>query len=269
MPNPETKIMVEEAMESPALSKTLSGESGFGLDEWHARVELAACFRLMAKFKMTDLTATHACVTIPGSEHILINSFGLLMEEITASNLVKMDFDGNILSDNKDPPVSAGFAIHSVVHRARPDIVCSIHTHTKAGTGVASLECGLLPLNQMSLIFYDRIAYNQYEYLIEVDECDQLVSDLGDKKAMIMLNHGLLTAGRSVGEAFILMYFLDRACQIQLDAMATGEKLVTPSPELCEEAARRWMDIDGHAFGEVEWQALKRQLDQEEPSYKA
>ena len=238
-------------------------------DEWRLRVELAACFRLMAKFKMTDITATHACATIPNSDHILINPFGLLMEEITASNLVKMDYDGNILSESKDPPVSAGFAIHSAVHKARADVVCSIHTHTKAGTGVASLECGLLPINQMALIFYNRIAYNEYKYIMEVDECDQLLSDLGDKKSMIMLNHGLLTAGESVAEAFILMYFLDRACQIQLDAMATSEKLVIPSPEDCEEAAKRWSEIDGYAFGEVEWNALVRQLDNEGSLYKS
>ncbi len=237
-------------------------------DEWRLRVELAACFRLMAKFNMTDITATHACVTIPDSNHILINPFGLLMEEITASNLVKMDYEGNILSASKDPPVSAGFAIHSVLHKARPDVVCSIHTHTRAGTGVASLECGLLPINQMSLIFYNRIAYNQYKYIMEVDECSELLADLGDKKAMIMVNHGLLTAGESVAEAFILMYFLDKACQIQLDAMATTEKLVMPSSEDCEEAAQRWSEIDGYAFGEVEWNALRRQLDNEDPSYK-
>ena len=256
-------------MSSPVSQNLPGKDDAYQRDEWRLRVELAACFRLMVKFKMTDITATHACVTIPNSEHILINPFGLLMEEITASNLVKMDYDGNILSETKDPPVSAGFAIHSVVHKARPDVVCSIHTHTKAGTGVASLECGLLPINQMALIFYNRIAYNRYKYIMEVDECDQLLSDLGDKKSMIMLNHGLLTAGGSVAEAFILMYFLDRSCQIQLDAMATSEKLVMPSPEDCEEAAKRWTEIDGYAFGEVEWNALIRQLDNEDPSYKS
>jgi len=256
-------------MDKQESSNRIVEHPDYDSEEWRLRVELAACFRLMVKFKMTDITATHACVSIPGTNHLLFNPFGLLMEEVTATSLVKMDYQGNILSRNADPPVSAGFAIHSVIHKARPDIVCSIHTHTKAGTGVASLECGLLPINQMSLIFYDRIAYNKYKYIMDVDECGQLVSDLGDKNAMIMLNHGLLTGGSSVAEAFVLMYFLDKACEIQLDAMATSEKLVTPPPDVCEEAAKRWMDIDGYSFGEVEWRALVRQLDDEDDSYKS
>ena len=237
--------------------------------EWQARVELAACFRLLAKFKMTDLTATHATVRVPETEdHILINPYGLLFDEITASCLVKMDLDGNILSNTEHPPISAGFAIHGAVHRARHDAVATVHTHTRAGTGVAALECGLLPVNQMSLIFYDRVAYNDYAFLMEIEECSQLVADLGDKNAMIMRNHGLLTAGGSVGEAFVQMYYLDKACEIQLEALATGRELQLPPPEVCEEAARRSMNIDGHRFGEVEWAALTRQLEREDPLYK-
>ena len=167
------------------------------------------------------------------------------------------------------PPVSAGFAIHGAVHRARPDAVCTVHTHTKAGTGVAALACGLLPVNQMSLVFYDRVAYNDYAFLMEIEECDQLVWDLGDKNVMIMRNHGLLTAGGSVGEAFMRMYYLDKACEIQLDALASGRELELPPPEVCEEAAQRSMVIDGRPFGEVEWTALVRQLDRDDPSYRS
>ena len=145
MPNPKTIILDEEAMDSPTLSKTLSGESGFGLDEWHARVELAACFRLMAKFKMTDLTATHACVTIPGSEHILINSFGLRYDEISASNLVEISSNGEVI--NSDSPINdTGFIIHGAIHNARQDINCVMHTHSRAGLAISGLKEGLIPL---------------------------------------------------------------------------------------------------------------------------
>ena len=255
---------------SPTTASSPSPEDRCAPIEWQARVELAACFRLLAKFKMTDLTATHATVRVPETEdHFLINPYGLLFDEITASCLVKMDLDGNILSNTEHPPVSAGFAIHGAVHRAREDAVCTVHTHTKAGTGVAALGCGLLPVNQMSLIFYDRVAYNDYAFLLEIEECSQLVEDLGDKNVMIMRNHGLLTAGGSVGEAFVRMYYLDKACEIQIEALATGRELELPPPEVCEEAARRSVNIDGHPFGEVEWTALVRQLDREDASYKS
>ena len=254
---------------SPTTAAQSSPEHRFAPAEWQARVELAACFRLLAKFKMTDLTGTHSTLRVPDTDdHILINPYGLLFEEITASCLVKMDLEGNLLSNTENPPVSAGFAIHGAVHRARADAVCTVHTHTKAGTGVAALGCGLLPVNQMSLIFYDRVAYNDYAFLMEIEECGQLVEDLGDKNAMIMRNHGLLTAGGSVGEAFVSMYYLDKACEIQLEALAAGRDLQLPPVEVCEEAARRSMNIDGHPFGEVEWTALVRQLDREDPSYK-
>ena len=256
-------------MTSPTALTPDDSHPDFSAAEWQARVELAACFRLLAKFRMTDLTATHATVRIPDTEHhILINPYGLLFEEITASCLVKMDLEGNILSNSEHPPVSAGFAIHGAVHRARPDAACTVHTHTRAGTGVAALACGLLPVNQMSLVFYDRVAYNDYAFLMEIEECGQLVKDLGDKNVMIMRNHGLLTAGGSVGEAFMRMYYLDKACEIQLDALATGRELQLPPDEVCEEAAQRSMVIDRHAFGEVEWAALIRQLDRENPSYR-
>ena len=258
------------SMTSPATATPNDSHPDFSPAEWQARIELAACFRLLAKFRMTDLTATHATVRIPDTEdHILINPYGLLFEEITASCLVKMDLEGNILSNTEHPPVSAGFAIHGAVHRARPDAVCTVHTHTRAGTGVAALACGLLPVNQMSLVFYDRVAYNDYAFLMEIEECGQLVRDLGDKNVMLMRNHGLLTAGGSVGEAFMRMYYLDKACEIQLDALATGRELELPPPEVCEEAAQRSMVIDGHPFGEVEWTALVRQLDRDDPSYRS
>ena len=255
---------------SPASTPPPGPDPGFPPAEWQARVELAACFRLLARFKMTDLTATHATLRVPETDdHILINPYGLLFEEISASCLVKMDLAGNVLGNTEHPPVSAGFAIHGAVHRARPDAACTVHTHTRAGTGVAALGCGLLPVNQMSLLFYDRIAYNDYAFLMEIEECSQLVRDLGDKDVMIMRNHGLLSTGGSVGEAFVRMYYLDRACEIQLAALATGRALELPPPAVCEEAARRSTSIDGHPFGEVEWAALIRQLDREDPSYRS
>jgi ribulose-5-phosphate 4-epimerase/fuculose-1-phosphate aldolase len=239
--------------------------------EWQTRLELAACYRLLAQFRMTDLTATHVSAMIPESRNeFLLNPYGLLFQEVTASNLVKCDFDGKILDDTRYGLNPAGFAIHGAIHRARPNAFCVAHTHTAAGTAFSALNCDLLPVNQINLIFYDRVAYNDYSFIEYLDECATMVEDLGNKCAMIMRNHGLLTVGRTISEAFVLMYYLDKACEIQARALAAGADLRLPPREVCEDAARRhWAAYKDEPFGQLDWNALVRRLDVEDPSYRA
>ena len=235
--------------------------------EGRVRVDLAACYRLVARFRMSDLVYTHISARVPGGEHFLLNPYGLMFEEVTASNLVKIDIDGNVVEDTSHTVNPAGFTIHSAVHRARPDIACVLHTHTRAGMAVAATERGLLPLSQIALQFYGRLATHDYEGIaLDLDERERIARDLGDRKAMILRNHGLLTAGATVAEAFSLMYYLERACEIQVSALSMGEALVLPSPEVCERAARQYEEDE--PCGEREWRALLRELNRSEPGYK-
>ena len=236
--------------------------------EREARIDLAACYRLIAQFRMTDLVYTHISARIPGTEHFLLNPYGFLFEEVTASNLVRIDIDGNIVEDTSYTVNPAGFTIHSAIHRARSDVNCVLHTHTRAGIAISALREGLLPISQIALQFYNRLAYHDYEGIaLDLDERDRLARDLGDRKAMILRNHGLLTAGASVAEAFSLMFYLERACEIQIAALSTGRELIVPTPEVCEKAAQQYEEDDEPA-GTREWRALLRQLDRTDPSYR-
>src|SRR5215212_6778789 len=211
---------------------TLSVENRVSAEEWEARVNLAACYRLAAYFRMTDLIYTHISARVPGPEHhFLINAFGLLWDEISASTLVKVTLDGDIVDDPTGNGINrAGYVIHSAVHRARSDIECVMHTHTAAGIAVSAQEDGLLPLSQHAMRFTGNLAYHDYEGLaLELDEQARLTQDLGAHKVMILRNHGLLACGESVAEAFDLMYYLERACQSQINAMAGGAKLRVPA----------------------------------------
>ena len=184
--------------------------------EWEARVKLAACYRLIAHFRMTDLVYTHISARIPGTEHFLLNPYGFLFEEVTASNLVRIDIDGRTVEDTPYRVNPAGFTIHSAIHRARPDVNCVLHTHTRAGIAVSCMREGLLPLSQIALQFYGRLAYHDYEGIaLDLDERERLERDLGQRKAMILRNHGLLTAGERAG-SLQLMFYLERACEIQI-----------------------------------------------------
>jgi ribulose-5-phosphate 4-epimerase/fuculose-1-phosphate aldolase len=252
-------------------------------EEWRLRRELAACYRLIAHFRMTDLIFTHISVRIPGPEHhFLINPYGLLFEEITASNLVKIDLDGNAVEPSPHPVNPAGFVIHSAIHAARDDAHCVLHTHTKAGCAVAAQQDGLLPLNQISLEFYNNTAYHDYEGIaLDLAERERLVNDLGDKPVLILRNHGLLTVGRNAQQAFLRMYYLEKACEIQLAAQAGGTALVLPPKAVCEHTERQFnappasvtrpvndgvlADIDGY---DLSWSALLRLLDRIDPGYK-
>ncbi|WP_300612741.1 class II aldolase/adducin family protein [Trebonia sp.] len=247
----------------------------YAREEARLRRELAAVYRLVAHFKMTDLIFNHISARLPGPGHrFLLNPFGLLYEEITASSLVIVGLDGRLVTDGPWRVNQAGFVIHSAIHESREDALCVLHTHTKAGCAVAAQEHGLLPLNQMSLEFYNRVAYHDYEGIaVNSEEKKRLVADLGDKPVMILRNHGLLTVGRTPGQAFLRMFYLERACQIQVDAMAGGAPLVVP-PDVCERAARQFAgdggadDYADTGSPNLAWQAMLRLADRIAPDHK-
>ncbi|GAA4402040.1 class II aldolase/adducin family protein [Tsukamurella soli] len=242
--------------------------------EVELRRELAAVYRLIAHFKMTDLIFTHISVRLPGPEHhFLINPYGLLFEEITASNLVKVDLAGNLVEPSVFEVNPAGFVIHGAIHAAREDAQCVLHTHTQAGCAVAAQEAGLLPINQISMEFYNRVGYHDYEGIaLNLAERERLVTDLGERSAMILRNHGLLTVGTSAQDAFLRMYYLERACQIQIAAQHSGA-LRLPSPEVAEHTARQFAGeqsddyTDDKAY-DLAWAALLRMLERIAPDYK-
>ena len=246
------------AVDAPSVRDRVSKE------EWDMRCDLAAAYQLAAQFKWTDLIYTHFSARVPGSPHLLNNPYGLMFDEITASSLVKIDKDGNVVDDPTGLGINyAGFVIHGCMHEARPEINCVIHTHTRAGVAVAAQKCGLLPISQHSLRVYSELAYHDYEGIaLELDERPRMVANLGKKsKAMIMRNHGLLTLGDTVCEAFELMYYLDCACQIQVDALAGGRVEVTQvSPETARKGFEQF-ERPGGAELEKEWPALMRMLD--------
>ena len=237
--------------------------------EWETRVTLAACYRLVARYRMTDLIYTHISARVPGAkDQFLLNPYGLMFEEVTASSLVKIDLDGRQVEDNGYGVNAAGFTIHSAIHAARHDVACVLHTHTRAGFAVSCQKQGLLPLNQMSLQFHNRLGYHDYEGIaLDHDERPRLVASLGRHYAMILRNHGLLTAGRTIPEAFSLMFYLDRACEIQVAALSGGSELIYPSPEVQEKTARQH-EMDNEPIGDLEWAAHIRMLDREDPSYR-
>src|SRR5688572_15467527 len=194
-------------------------------EEWEMRVDLAACYQLAHLYKWTDLIYTHFSGRVPGTEDFLINPYGMMFDEITASNLVKVDLDGKILDDPLGMGVNeAGFVIHSCMHAARPEINCVIHTHTRAGVAVSAMKCGLLPISQHAMMVQADITYHDYEGIaLYKEEQARMAADLGKtSKAMILRNHGLLALGETVRDAFEVMYYLDAACQIQIDACAGG-----------------------------------------------
>mgnify|MGYP003669169289 CR=1 FL=1 len=241
--------------------------------EWQTRVDLAACYRLVFHYGWHHLNLNHISARVPGEEGaILINPYGPMFNEITASNLVKIDLDGKVLDDTPYGINAAGYTIHSAVHAAREDVFCVLHTHTEAGLAVSALKCGLLPINQDSIRFHNRIGYHDYEGIsLELGERERLVASLGEHRALILRNHGLLTAGRSVAEAFTLMYHLEKGCVAQLMCGATSADaphIVVPSPEVCEKSAQQAWSINGNSEG-VRWPALVRWMDAVSPGFRA
>ncbi len=219
------------------------------------RQDLAACYRLMDHFAMTDLISTHLSARLPDTETILINRYGLLFNEITASNLLAISIAG-AEADDTNP---AGHLIHTAIHSGRPDVACVIHTHTAAGVAVSCQKNGLLPISQHALQFYNRIGYHNYEPSADYEaEKRALVRDLSSHNALILRNHGLLTVGRTIAEAFILMFNLERACQIQVRALAGNPELSTIHENLCAWVAEQFQTFGNMAVGEAEWGALMR-----------
>jgi len=238
--------------------------------EWATRVDLAACYRCAALYRMTDLIYTHISARVPGPEHhFLINAFGLTWDEITATSLVKITLDGEIVDDPTGLGINrAGYVIHSAVHRARPEVMCVMHTHTASGIAVSAQEQGLLPISQHAMRFWGSLGYHDYEGVaLDLDEQQRLVRDLGRHKAMILRNHGLLTAGETIAEAFDLMYYLERACTAQIDALAGGSKLRIPDAAVAAKVAEQFRNLP-YKKQQTEWLALRRTLDRIDPSYR-
>jgi len=240
-------------------------------EEWQTRVDLAACYQLGAIYKWTDLIYTHFSARVPGTEDFLLNPYGLMFDEITASSLVKVDWDGNVLDDPLGMGVNeAGFVIHSCMHRARPEINCVIHTHTRAGVAVSAMKCGLLPISQHAMMVQADVTYHDYEGIaLYKEEQARMAADLGKvSKAMILRNHGLLALGETVRAAFEVMYYLDAACQIQIDACAGGLHNVQI---MSDDAAKKSYDrlsMADHPREHRDWPALLRLLDRKNISYK-
>ena len=245
---------------------TKKADKRYSDDEWSARVSLAAAYRLTDMFGMTTLVYNHITARIPGTaDQFLINEFGLGYNEITASNLVKIDLDGNVL-DGAHSINLPGYVIHSAVHGARHDVDCVMHAHTPYGMAVSALECGFVPLQQDTYGFHEDVSYHEFEGLaVDIDERERLVTDLGNTHSMVLRNHGLLTVGGNPAEAWCRMWNLERACQVQVLAMSTGQPL-HQAPIAAIEKTSRLLRNDP---GLMAWGWLLRQLDAKDPSYKS
>ena len=239
-------------------------------EEWQIRENLAACYRLIAMHGWDDLIFTHISAPAPGpDEHFLINAYGLLFEEMTASSLVKVNLDGEIVLDTPYSVNPAGFTIHSAVHAARPDAGCVLHTHTKAGVAVSAQADGLLPISQISLFPFATLSYHDYEGIaLNEEEKPRLVADLGSNNFLILRNHGLLTVGATIPDAFLYMYALETACQTQLMAQSSGAELTLIKPAIVSGIKAQIEAVLKGMSGDLAWPALLRKLDRRDSSYR-
>lgn len=239
-------------------------------EEWKVRTDLAACYRAIAMYGWDDLVFTHVSARVPGpDDHFLINAYGMMFEEITASSLVKVDLRGNKILDSPHAINPAGFVIHSAVHEARQDVGCVLHTHTRAGIAVSAQADGLLPISQTSLFPYATLAYHSYEGIaLNDDEKPRLVADLGDSNAMILRNHGLLTTGTTIADAFLLMYVLETACQIQIMAQSSGGELIHVPPPIVEGIQAQAEQVTKGLGGALIWPGLLRKLDRRDATFR-
>lgn len=238
--------------------------------EWNQRVDLAACYRLVAAYGWDDLIFTHISARVPGPEHhFLINPYGLMFDEIRASDLVKVDLDGRKLAADAHDINPAGFTIHSAIHAAREDALCVLHVHSVNGVAVSAQEEGLLPLSQHAMFVLSSLAYHDYEGVaLEEDEKPRLIRDLGNKRFLMLRNHGLLTVGRSVAEAFVAMYFFETACMIQVRALSGGSRMRRIRPSIVDGAQGQWEKVTRGAGGGLAWPALLRRLDRIDSAYR-
>jgi ribulose-5-phosphate 4-epimerase/fuculose-1-phosphate aldolase len=241
---------------------------GITPEEQAVRVDLAAAYRLCAVFGWDDLIYTHISARVPGQPgHFLVNPMGLGFAEITASSLVKIDYDGNVIGSSPYRPNAAGFVIHGCIHQARSDVDSVMHLHTVHGMALSMLREGLLPLTQHAMRFYQRIGYHDYEGIaLSLGERERLVNALGSHNALVLRNHGTLTVGKSVGEAIVEMFYLEKAAQAQMLAQATGGDLVVPSAQVCALTDQQWQD--NFSGPSREWPSLLRKLDRLDPSYR-
>jgi len=250
---------------------------GIGAEEWTTRCDLAALYRLLAHFRMTDLIDTHISSRVPGPEaHFLINRYGLLFDEMRASDLVKVDLDGRVVDgravagDARFRVNRAGFTIHSAVHAARPDLHWVIHTHTAAGGAVSAQEAGLLPISQHALKFHGKLGYHDYEGIaLDLGERQRLVADLGSFNAMILRNHGLLVGGRTVADAFSEIWFLERACQIQVGALAGGSAVRLPPAAVQALTAEQFDSEESADIVQLTWTAARRLIADQAGQYQS
>jgi len=249
-------------MNTSASFRSIRGE--VSAEEWQARVDLAACYRLVDRYGMTDMIYNHITARVPGPEHhLLINLYGLTYKEITASSLVKIDLDGEIVwKPETDYGINkSGYVIHGCIHRARKDVACVLHTHTPAGMAVSAMKCGLLPLTQTSIRFVGHMGYHDYEGpATDLDERERLVRDLGPHDAMILRSHGLLTCGATIQQAFNTMYQLEMSCRAQVDAMAARTELLVPSQQILARTAHLYQPGTRRPYGILEWPAMLRLL---------
>ncbi len=254
-----------ERLDIPSLQQRVSPE------EWQMRVDLAACYRLVADFGWSDLVFTHLTARIPGDGHaFLINPYGMMFDEITASSLVKIDLHGNKLDDSPFPINPAGFTIHSAIHEARDDAICVLHTHSLNGAAVAAQEAGVLPISQPSIFVLNSLAYHGYEGLaLNDDEKPRLVADFGDKTFLMLRNHGLLTVGKTVADAFLKMYIFEAACTIQVRAMAGGTPLTQIGTGIIDNAMKQAQQVTNSQYGSLAWPALLRRLERLDPGYRS
>jgi len=250
-------------MHIPSLKEVVSAE------EWALRCDLAAAYRLVAAYGWSDLVFTHISARIPGPEHhFLINPYGLMFDEITASSLVRVDQDCNKLSDSPFPVNPAGFVIHSAIHAVREDAGCVLHTHSRAGVAVSAQKCGVLPISQQSTFVLGSLGYHAYEGVaLRDEEKPRLQADLGTANYLMLRNHGLLTVGKTIAEAFLNMYIFEATCRIQLDAQAGGE-LVHVNPKILEGMAGVMKTATAGQGANLAWPALLRKAERLDPGYK-
>ncbi|MGH8446518.1 MAG: class II aldolase/adducin family protein [Solimonas sp.] len=238
--------------------------------EWQARVDLAAAYRLVAHFGWDDLVFTHISARVPGEDgHFLINPYGWMFDEITASSLVKIDLAGRKVVDSPHPVNPAGFTIHSAIHAARPDVHCVMHTHSLNGVAVSAQKGGVLPISQQSTLVLSSLAYHDYEGIaLHDDEKPRLVGDFGDKTFLMLRNHGLLTVGATPADAFLFMYIFEAACMIQVRAQAGGGELVPVNPKIVAGVQAAAAAVTRGLGGQLAWPGLLRKLDRVDPSYR-
>ncbi len=254
-------------------AKFVSLQSTVSAEEWQTRVDLAAAYRLVALFKWDDLVFTHITAHIPGTDHYLINPYGLMFDEITASSLIRIDLQGTVLQETPFPINPAGFVIHSAVHAARPDVQCVMHTHTLNGIGVSAQKAGILPISQHAIFVLASLGYHDYEGVaLRDDEKPRLVADLGRNTYLMLRNHGLLTVGRTIAEAFQAMYFFEATCAIQLRAQAAGTladgALTEIKGEILRTANEQARAVTRVGAGPLIWPGLLRRLGRSDASFR-